>query len=192
MLNAEDGLTLPEVELAMSKGPTGLLSTSPEVQLTPDEYLLQAIEGHINAERSALTQYRDLAEKTKDPVVELIMGIVLEDEERHHSLLRRLAARLEDDLFWRHSAEALAAPSTTPEDPANSESIRESLRKFVASERRGVYELEDFAGRADGLYGGLPTELLEMMALDSQKHEHLLRFLFHRVSDGIAEAQRSE
>jgi rubrerythrin len=192
MLNAEDGLTLPEVELAMSKGPTSLLGTSPEAQLTPDEYLLQAIEGHINAERSALSQYRDLAQKTKDPVVELIIGIVLEDEERHHSLLRRLAARLKDDLFWRHSTEALTAPSTTPEDPASSESIRELLRKFVASERKGVHELEEFAGRADGLYGGLPTELLEMMAMDSQKHEHLLRFLFHRVGEAIAEAQRSE
>ena len=109
MMNPEGELSLPEVEAALAQGPTGQPNTSSEPPLSPDEYLLQALEAHLNAERASLAQYRALAESTQDPIVALIMGIVLEDEERHHTLLRRLAARLNDDLSWVQSWDALPA-----------------------------------------------------------------------------------
>jgi len=186
MQNIDSQWGVPEAEMALSVGP-GQASPRPEGAPTPDEYLLRALEGHIAAERGYLGQYRELAESTKDPVVELIMGIILEDEERHHSLMRRLATRLKDDLYWSQTPDALRAPRPASVDPKE----YESLRNFVASERAGIHELQDFAGRADGLYGGLPTALLEMMALDSQKHEHLLRFLFRRLGQAMSEAERS-
>jgi rubrerythrin len=186
MQNIDSQWGVPEAEMAMAAGPVHASPRSDGAP-TPDEYLLRALEGHIAAERGYLNQYRELAESTKDPVVELIMGIILEDEERHHSLMRRLATRLNDDLYWAQTPDALRVPRPASVDPKE----YESLRTFVASERTSVHELQDFAGRADGLYGGLPTALLEMMAVDSQKHEHLLRFLFRRLGQAMADAQRS-
>jgi len=186
MTNSESQWPVPEADIVLSAGPIQA-SAATEGSLTPDELLVRALEGHIAAERMSLGQYRELAETTKDPVVELIMGLVLEDEERHHNLMRRLATRLKDDLYWTQTPNALPAPRPVSVDPKE----YESLRSFVASERAGIHELRDFAGRADGLYGGLPSELLEMMALDSQKHEHLLRFLFRRLGQAMAEAQKS-
>jgi rubrerythrin len=186
MTNSEARWMVPEAEAAVIIGPTGQADTKNSIEPSPYEYLLRALESHISSEREALARYRQLAEATNDPVVELIMGIVLEDEERHHSLMRRIAARLKDDLDWSQSPEALPAAGPTAD-----RSTYEALRAFVASERAGIRELEDFAGRADGLYGGLPTELLEMMVFDSEKHEHLLRFLFRRLGQGLTEAERS-
>jgi len=181
-MNNENRLIMPEAEVAAALGPTGTMSPAPEPELSPYEYLLHALEAHIGAERDSLAHYRELAESTKDPVVELIMGIILEDEERHHALMSRIATRLKDDLNWSQSPGALPSRGAEATDTA----AYESLRSFVASEREGIHELRKFAGRADGLYGGLPSELLEMMARDSEKHEHLLRFLFLRIGSTIS------
>lgn len=186
MTNSEAQKILSEAEAGLAFGPLTGADAGPE--LSPDEYLLRALEGHIGGERTSLGQYRDLAQTTKDPVVALIMGIVLEDEERHHGLMRSIAARIKDDLYWAQSADALPATVQAPADAA----AYESLRRFIASERTGVHELQNFAGQADGLYGGLITELLEMMVMDSQKHEHLLRFLFRRIGGAMAEARQSD
>lgn len=172
---------VPDAEVAAAIGPTTLPMVTGLDALSPYEYLLRALESHIGAERNALTHYRQLSEGSSDPVVQLVMGIILEDEERHHALMRRLATRLQDDLYWQHSPDAL--PIGTP-DQAKSEDL-EALRTFISSEQHGTHELEEFARQARGLYQGLPSELLEMMALDSQKHERLLRFLFHRLSETV-------
>lgn len=175
----------PAVEAAVVTGTPGSMGRSPEPQQSPYEILLGALEAHIGAERNSLEHYRELQESTTDPAIELIMGIILEDEERHHALMHRIAARLSDDLKWAHSSDALP----TSRDISSDTAVYESLRSFVASERSGTHLLQSFATNADGLSGGLPSELLEMMALDSQKHEHLLRFLFHRVGTAIAGAK---
>ncbi|MFN0070079.1 MAG: hypothetical protein ACKVVP_01145 [Chloroflexota bacterium] len=172
-----------EAEAAIILGPGGETVQREEIN-SPYEYLLRALESHITAERESLSQYRQLKESTNDPVIELVMGLILEDEERHHALMRRIAVRFQDDLNWSHSPEALPVPSGD-NDGAQ---VQELLGRFVASERAGIHELQDFARRSEGLYGGLPTELLEMMALDSEKHEHLLRFLFRRLGASLSRA----
>jgi rubrerythrin len=182
MTNDERQGMFAEAHAALVMGPAGQSEWPEERKLPPDEYLLRALESHISGERTFLAQYRDLAESTQDPIVKLIMNIVLEDEERHHTLMRQLATRLKDGLYWAHTPDAL--PSTTP--ATADADAHEALRRFASSERSSIHELNQLAGQADGLYGGLPTELLEMMALDSQKHEHLLRYLSRRIGGALA------
>jgi rubrerythrin len=151
--------------------------------LSPFEYLLRAFESHISGERDVLALYRRLAETSKDPVVQIIMGVILEDEERHHSLMHRIATRFKDDLEWSQT------PGALPTDrPSFDRETYEALHKFIVSERTGIHQLEELATSVDGLYGGLPTELLEMMVDDSKKHERLLRFLFRRQGQAMQEA----
>src|ERR1700694_4382857 len=67
------------------------------------EWLLSAVEHHASAEADALVQYEQLAESSGDPVIALVMHLILEDEERHHGLLKRIEASLRDALYWTHS-----------------------------------------------------------------------------------------
>jgi hypothetical protein len=152
--------------------------------LSPYEYLQRAFESHISGEHDTIGLYRQLAETSKDPVVQLIMGAILDDEERHHQLMHRLATRVKDDLEWSQTPGALPT-----ERPTFDRETYEALHKFILSERTGIHQLEELAVRVEGLYGGLPTELLEMMMEDSKKHERLLRFLFRRQGQAMHEAE---
>jgi hypothetical protein len=74
----------------------------------PPDRLLAALERHIAAEDEVLMSYRALVESTTDPLVALLLQQVGSDEERHHRLLRSLAARLRDTL------EVARAPAARP------------------------------------------------------------------------------
>jgi rubrerythrin len=175
---------IPEEQVAEAF--SGPLMGTPErpAEQSPYEYVLRAFESHISSEHDVLTLYRQLAETSKDPVAKLILEIVLEDEERHHSLMQRIATRFKDDLEWSQTPGALPANGAA----FDSETYN-ALHRFIESERTGIHQLESLAARVEGLYDGLPTELLEMMVQDSKKHERLLRFLFRRQGRAFQESQ---
>ncbi len=142
-----------------------------------DEHLLALVEAHIQAEGHDLEGYRELA-ASSDPVISELMKLVVEDEERHHALLKRLATRLRDDLTWESSKGALpadAAPeAAVPHDP-------ELVKGFVGHEHQGVRYLETLAREARDLKRPLAALLLDSMALDSRKHELVLSYIAGRL-----------
>lgn len=144
------------------------------------EDLLAVLNAHVEGEAEHIEAYRRLAHTIDDPIVKLLMDLVVEDEQRHHELMLRMAARLGDDLQATRSANALPyAPS-----PRNGR-----LRAFAAivdeharDERQGVRVLRRLADDAGLIYGGLFRLILETMADDSAKHERVMRFVLQRIA----------
>jgi rubrerythrin len=143
------------------------------------EWLAQALERHAAAEADALEQYARIATTSGDPVITLVMRLILEDEERHHGLLRRMEATLRDALNWTHSPNSLPATATPPE-PVSGE-LASVARSLVAEEHTGARAMRELASREKGIDAGLHSLLLEMMAMDSDKHARLLQFVQHRL-----------
>src|SRR5919109_1449266 len=54
------------------------------------ERLLQTVERHAELEADALDQYEYLGKASDDAVITLVMRLILDDEVRHHGLLKRL------------------------------------------------------------------------------------------------------
>jgi hypothetical protein len=54
-------------------------------------------------------------------------------------------------------------------------------RNLVDEERRGAHMMRDLAEREKGIDAGLDSLLLEMMAMDSEKHARLLQFVQQRL-----------
>lgn len=150
------------------------------------EWLLEAIERHATAEEGALEQYEHLATASGDPVIEMVMRLILEDEARHHGLLKRIEASLRDALEWTHSRNALPA-SGTPQTPAAGE-LQQTAHLLINEERTGARYLRDLARQEKRVDAGLHGLLLEMMATDSEKHASLLQF----VCDRLAARARAE
>ena len=142
------------------------------------ELLLQKIEQHIRGEAGALVQYECLAQ-VSEPIVSLVMLLILADERRHHALLERIAATLRDALYWTRSADAL--PSTLPTEGVAPE-LASLARTLIKDEQDGARALRELAARERGIDGGLDSALLEMMALDSEKHARLLQFVQRRLA----------
>lgn len=145
------------------------------------EWLLDAIERHANAEQDALDQYESLAALSGDPVIALVMRLILDDEARHHGLLKRIEATLRDALEWTHSPAALPKFGI-PQQPVAKE-LAAAAQALIEEERTGARYLREVAHLEKGIDGGLHSLLLEMMALDSDKHAQLLQFVHHRLAD---------
>ena len=144
------------------------------------ERLQAIIESHATGEEEHMAGYRRLGKLSGDLVSAMLVDLVLEDEERHHALLRRMAARLGDDIEMTRSTSAL--PSTAPPTDTSA-TILALTREYAEDEHKGAGILRDLAKRASGLYGGVFSLLLETMARDSEKHERIMRFILQRLSD---------
>ncbi|MEK6206651.1 MAG: hypothetical protein AABM32_03330 [Chloroflexota bacterium] len=144
------------------------------------EDLLAILDAHVDGESEHVEAYRRFSHTMSDPIVKLLMDLVVEDEARHHELMRRMAARLRDDIRATRSEDALPyAPS-----PRNGR-----LRGFAAvvdayarDERREVRQLRRLASDAGLLYDGVFALILETMADDSAKHERVMRFVLRRIA----------
>jgi rubrerythrin len=151
------------------------------------EWLLEAVERHATGEQEALGLYAEIARVSGDPAIALVMGLILEDEERHHGLLRRIESSLRDALNWTHSPNALP-DAATPQEPVTAD-LAGVVRELIAEEHTGARHIRDLAKREKGIGSGLHSLLLEMMAMDSEKHARLLQFVHDRL---VARARQED
>jgi hypothetical protein len=157
--------------------PMSLAEPAPE--RSPVEELLEIMECHATDEEASLASYREIAETTQDPIVAFLMRMVLEDEDRHHTLLERMAATLRDSLAWRRSPDDL--PSSILVDGRGLPETIAAIKEFAREERNGVKHLRALARENKRIHGGLFGLLLETMALDSEKHEMILHYIQDRL-----------
>jgi hypothetical protein len=144
------------------------------------EWLLDAVARHAQAEQDALAQYEYLRTASGDPVIALVMQLILEDEERHHGLLKRIEATLRDALNWTRSQDSLPTPMP-PRESVSTELV-ETTHGLIREERTGARYLRELAHRERDVSWGLPSLLIEMMAMDSEKHARLLQFVDDRLA----------
>ena len=163
-------------------GYSGLPIESRTQRPTPGsvEWLLDAVERHAIAEQDALEQYEYLRTASGDPVVALVMQLILEDEERHHGLLKRIEASLRDAMEWTHSPNALPIPGS-PQQPLP-KTLVDTASALIKEEHAGARYLRDLAHREKDVSSGLHSLLIEMMAMDSEKHARLLQFVHDRLA----------
>jgi hypothetical protein len=146
------------------------------------QLLVRAIETHIAEEDTSAEAYRQLADGTCDPVVAALMRLLAEDEERHHRLFEDVAKTLRDKLDWKVSP-PLADTSRTP--GADTARWLRRVRTFEGDERRGARALRELAHRAHVECEPLVCQLLEAMAIDSDKHAQVLKFVERRLSTAL-------
>jgi hypothetical protein len=174
----------PSPHVPLVPGYTGLPvhteSTSPGPPPGSVEWLLDAIERHAAAEADALAQYEYVSKASGDPVVAFVMRLILEDEERHHGLLKRMEATLRDALDWTRSPNALPS-SGVPEAPVE-QHLAESVGSLIHEENTGARYMRELARQEEAVGADLHALLLEMMAQDSEKHAKLLGFVRVRLA----------
>ena len=129
------------------------------------EALAAKFERHADEEGSILAEYRVLAEKLGDSVAGMLVNQILTDEEIHHLLLRTMTT------WMRARGEA-----TTPEIPVGTDcdellNVTDVLQRH---ERETIEACKALLPQLMGENAELMNTLLEVMILDSEKHQRLL------------------
>ena len=141
--------------------------------------MLDIFQAHAAMEEEMLKNYLLLAGAIADPLAVLLMRLVIEDEQRHHALLKRMVISLEDSLHWTHSPDAF--PAGSAQKQVRPTEVIETTREFIRREREDARQFRKLAREEGQTYGGLFKVLLESIALDSQKHAGILRFILQRL-----------
>ena len=142
--------------------------------------LLQAIQQHAEEEASTIQTYARIGRETSDPVVAFVMQFLVDDEQRHHALFARMASSLHDRFNW--APDSTAQPFDSAGRAQGDAETARQVRALADEERRGAQALCDLASRQDPGDADLVCLLLEAMAMDSDKHAHLLTFVASRLS----------
>jgi rubrerythrin len=144
------------------------------------ERLIRALEAHASAEAHDLARCTELAERSSDPVLKMLIGLVADDEQRHQFLLQSMIRRLQEEVEFTDSATAL--PVAGP-DGVIDEELAPGLRALMRDEHEGARHVRHIARQEPHLYDGLYATLLEAIARDSEKHAAILRYLLLRLEN---------
>jgi hypothetical protein len=144
------------------------------------EELFDQLHAHEQEEAQSLADYEAAASSSPDAGVKYLMGLVIEDERRHHRLSQAMADEVHQSLQWLDNAPAL--PSITASG-ADRDQLLAQTRRFLAVERSGERQLDDLRKRVKALHSGLLELIVELMQMDTKKHIHILKHIEKRLQE---------
>jgi len=129
------------------------------------ESLAATFERHAEEEGRILAQYRTLAEDLGDSPARFRIKLILTEEELHHDLLRATAKWLRE----RSAGEG----SPTPPGGGADEFLRRT-EQLQSDEAETVEARRRLRADLSGTGGEILASVLDVMAMDSEKHHRLL------------------
>ena len=143
------------------------------------ELLLHAVQTHVDKEEASRVEYMRLADSDGDQLVRFLMSLIDQDERTHHEVLMRMAASLGD------TSGGMVDPLPTIPSPAWRPSSHELevVEAMIDQEAASVRSVGQLSRQHVGVYSGLFSMLLDVMALDSQKHQRVLEFIHERMKE---------
>ena len=129
---------------------------------------------HIEHEGHLLEEYQEAATSTESEALAYVIGLVIEDERRHHQLFRSLAQTLKQEA---------ELTSGTPEIPyldfgrADALQVRDITKRLLRSEENDAQELKRLHNELHDFRDTTLWDLLvTIMRRDTDKHIAMLEF----------------
>lgn len=142
---------------------------SSEIERLADEF-----ESHEAEEREMVSRYKEMAQGSKNPFVEFLLGLIITDEEKHYRVTRAMLSTLEGDLLWTRPKEAIHGLSELGDSDGELLKLTED---FIELEKEGIRTYKKLIKESKGFYRGLFAMLFETMIRGSEKHVEILEFL---------------
>ncbi len=154
-------------------------STTPVGLSVWEHDLYEHLTEHIENEQVLVGRYSELAESAGGHVAYLLK-LVMEDEARHHRLFEEWRNALQSD------AELREVPPQVPHltRSAEADRVRTAAREFLEVERADERDLHHLQkSLKDVKHTTIWNLLVEMMALDTKKHQLILQFIEDHPGD---------
>ena len=151
------------------------------------QHLMLEFQAHATQEQQWLSGYQALANQSSDPLVRLLLGLIVADEDRHHDLTKRMISKLKDELAWTRSQ---GLKRRVYEPGQTGKRLLASLEGYIDAERTGIKEYERLRKQSRGLYRDVFALLYSTMIQDSNKHIAILEFLREKLLEGRPSARK--
>ncbi len=166
-------MTLPEYYMVY--GQQELAPGTSEV-----EKLMNEFEAHEEQEAKFVRRYKEIAQKSENPLVKYLLELIVADEEKHHAIAHAITSTLRRDLTWRKQENAIDGLYDLR---AEKDELLKLTGDFIRLEKHGVREYKSLMHVAKGYYGGLFALLFQIMLRDSEKHIAMLEYLRGRLKE---------
>lgn len=150
-------------------------------EISEVERLMNEFEAHEGQEAKFVQRYKEIAEKSENPLIKLLLRLIVSDEEKHHALTHAMVSTLKGDLTWTKPEDAIRGLYELGE---GREELLKLTEDFIEVEKQGIEEYKKLIKTSKGYYRGLFALLLRSMVHDSEKHVEFLEFLRQRLKEG--------
>ena len=145
-----------------------------------DRELIAKLEGHGAMEGEVLDRYKRLSEQTPSPAVRYLVGLILDDERRHHKIIEEIA----NTIAWGGFAKPdevdvvpdITTASASPELLGATRQLLNIEKRDAKELRRLRRDLNDYARTT------IWALLVDIMLLDTKKHQTILEFIEKNVA----------
>lgn len=141
---------------------------------SPVERLMKEFETHETHEAVFLRRYREMLERTQDPLVKFLVELIVTDEEKHQVVLHAMTSTLKGSLTWTQLQSAIEGADNLGKEKDEMLKVTED---FIHVEQKEIGEYRKLARAAKRYYQGLFTLFLAAMIHDAEKHVEILEFL---------------
>jgi hypothetical protein len=140
------------------------------------------LEGHLRTESKAIDSLAALVEGRPEDVASYLIGLILDDERRHHEIFGRIRNSLESTIQWRDIEPNVPTSLPTAADAAR---LLAATERLLEMEKADEVELVELRKRweHDGAEHELWAVLVEVAELDTRKHIRLLSHLRDTLRD---------
>jgi len=142
-----------------------------------DAEMMETLERHIGDEQHAMDEYESLLRRSDNPPVRYLLGLLLEDEQRHHRILGEML-----NQFRTHVYVAEQHPHVPWMTRTRDRETAKQVRRLRRTERADLRHL--FALRRHLKFlrrHSLDGVLVDSLILDTRKHLRYLRTIQHLV-----------
>lgn len=141
--------------------------------------LYNHVVGHIENEKGMLQAYERLANETDSPAFSYLAKLILDDERRHHQMLRDLAETISTTASLSGAPTPIPDLGTFPADPGE---ILAQTKFLLASEEEDNRNLKRLAKELRDVQDTTIWQLMvRLIAHDNEKHRLILRFIRDRA-----------
>jgi len=170
-------MTLQEETLGAGRG--GFRPDAPGPDRDLEYAVLQLLTTHGQREGAALAAYERVAgEASAGDAVKYLVGLIIDDERRHHRVFEEMANELKS-FVWEVDVEPRVPSAATRKDPA----LLAETKKLLAFEKQDAKELRQLQKLLrHGPKSSLHPLLVEVMLHDTAKHIAILEFIRGHLS----------
>ena len=151
-------------------------------EISEIEKLMSQFDAHEDREGEFVERYREVKEKSQNPLIKFLFQLIISDEEKHRATIHAIASTLKADITWTHPESALRGFSELNKDTDNKDLLKLTM-DFTQHEKEGIKEYKKLSKSSKSYYRGLFNLLLKSIIRDSEKHVEILDFIRRRLKE---------